>query len=263
MVSADPAVEPSAKRKRTEELPSGAKKKKRKPHLGRKEREKLRKAAAAAQAAADEEAGRVAAGGAAGVADAAAVVGAGEDTDDKARHRSRYTVFVGNLPYDATTQDVFKHFDASLRGMVLDVRMNHDKGTGEFRGTCFVDFKDAVALSKAFKLHHSKLLERKINVEATVGGGGKGENRMHKLEERQRELAKLRKKRLQREKENPKTKKTRGLGAQKRSAMAVHSGGRRAGPGGGGQGAGGRGGAHTAAGAGQKMKGDASGSESQ
>jgi nucleolar protein 6 len=261
MSAADPPVAPRAKRKRVEEEPSGAKKKKRKPHLGRKEREKLRKAAAAAQAAADEEAGRFAAGGAAGDADAAVGADAVGDTDGKAKHRSRYTVFVGNLPYDATTQDVFKHFDASLRGMVLDVRMNHDKGTGEFRGTCFVDFKDAVALSKAFKLHHSKLLERKINVEATVGGGGKGENRMHKLEERQRELEKLRKKRLQREKENPKTKKTRGLGAQKRSAMAAHSGGRRTG--GGGQGAGGRGGAHTAAGAREKIRGSASGSESQ
>jgi len=144
MAPADPREEEREKRKRTEEEPPGAKKKKRKPHLGRKEREKLRKAAAAAQSAADEEAGRVAAGGAAGVADAANAAGEAMDADGKAKHRSRYTVFVGNLPYDATTQDVFKHFDTSLRGMVLDVRMNHDKGTGEFRGTCFVDFKDAV-----------------------------------------------------------------------------------------------------------------------
>jgi nucleolar protein 6 len=167
-------------------------------------------------------------------------------------------VFVGNLPYDATQQDVFKHFDNFLREMVLDVRMNHDKGTGEFRGTCFVDLTDAVALSKAFKLHHSKLLDRKINVEATVGGGGKGEKRKQKLEDRKRELDKLRRKRLQREKENPKPKKTRGLGAQKRSAVSAQGGGRRGGPGGGEQGKGGK----LGAGAGGE-EGGAGGSDSQ
>lgn len=115
---ARPAVQPEA----------GKKSKKKK--LGRKEREKLKLKAAKAQAQADEEAGRIAAGGAPQVT-ATATEGAAQMTDKK----KRYTVFVGNLPYDATQQDVFKHFDNFLREMVLDVRMQHDKGTGEFRGT--------------------------------------------------------------------------------------------------------------------------------
>ena len=188
--------------------------KKKKRHLGKKEREKLKRARAVEQAAADEEAGRIAAGG------KPSTTGTSAQPSSKADKRSRYTVFVGNLPYDATQQDVFKHFENFLRDMVLDVRMNHDKGTGQFRGTCFVDLKDAIALSKAHKLHHSKLMDRKINVEPTVGGGGKGENRTKKMEERKREIEKLRKSRLKKEIEAPKTKKTRGFGAQKRSALA-------------------------------------------
>lgn len=34
---------------------------------------------------------------------------------------------------------------------------------------------------KALKLHHSTLCGRRINVEVTCGGGGKGEHRMTKL----------------------------------------------------------------------------------
>lgn len=185
----------------------GGKKKK----LGKKEREKLKLRTAKAQELADEEAGRIAAGGTPAPA---------ADTATKLDKRSRYTVFVGNLPYDATQQDVYKHFDNFLREMVLDVRMLHDRGTGEFRGTCFVDLKDAISLSKAYKLHHSKLMDRQINVEPTVGGGGKGENRIKKTEDKKKELEDLRKKRIKKELSNPKDKKTRGFGAQKRSALA-------------------------------------------
>jgi len=196
-------VDPSATRE-------GGKKKK----LGKKEREKQKLRIAKAQALADEEAGRIAAGGApAPTVDAAT----------KLEKRSRYTVFVGNLPYDATQQDLFKHFDNFLRDMVLDVRMLHDRGTGESRGTCFVDLKDAISLSKAHKLHHSKLMDRQINVEPSVGGGGKGENRVKKTEEKKRELEDLRKKRIKKELSNPNPRAgaaARGFGAQKRTAQA-------------------------------------------
>jgi hypothetical protein len=230
-----------------------AKKSKKKTKLGRKEREKLRLKAAKAQAQADEEAGRIAAGGA-----PRGEVAPGEGAPASTDKKKRYTVFVGNLPYDATQQDVFKHFDNFLREMVLDVRMQHDKGTGQFRGTvcavhppaarpcrtpcnemrvrilpgaasanafarafltslsylhenaqCFVDLKDPIALSKAYKLHHSKIMDRQINVEPTVGGGGTGENRQRKMQEKKRELEKLRKKRISKEIQNPKEKKTR------------------------------------------------------
>ena len=195
---------------------SAVAKKKRKKHLGRKEREKLRLKRAKEQENEDEMAGMLAAGGVPPVA--SVEEGHNGETGGKEKRR-RYTVFVGNLPYDSTQQDVFQHFEQYLRGMVLDVRMNHDKGTGQFRGTCFVDLKDPVALTKAYKLHHSKILERKINVEATVGGGGSGENRTKKLQKKQNDLSKLHTRRIA--KDATKQKKgaaKRGLGAQKRDA---------------------------------------------
>jgi nucleolar protein 6 len=192
-------------------------KRKNKKHLGKKEREKLRAKAANEQKLADEEAGCIAAGGSPSKPITA--------DDTKADSRSRYTVFVGNLPYDATREEVFQHFDCHLRDMVLEVRLQHDRGTGQFRGTCFVDFKDAISLGKAFKLHHSKFMDRKINVEPTVGGGGKGENRTKKMTEKKKELEKLRKKRLEREKKTQKQAgaKKRGFGAQKRSLERAHA----------------------------------------
>ena len=192
-------------------------KRKNKKHLGKKEREKLRAKTAKAQKLADEEAGCIAAGGSPSKPIAS--------DDTKSDSRSRYTVFVGNLPYDATREEVFQHFDCHLRDMVLEVRLQHDRGTGQFRGTCFVDFKDAISLGKAFKLHHSKFMDRKINVEPTVGGGGKGENRTKKMTEKKKELEKLRKKRLEREKKTQKQAgaKKRGFGAQKRSLERAHA----------------------------------------
>jgi Na+-transporting NADH:ubiquinone oxidoreductase subunit NqrF len=55
---------------------------------------------------------------------------------------------------------------------------------------------------KALELHHSILCGRRINVEVTCGGGGKGEQRMTKLRSKidkmkeKRKKAKLKKKQL-------------------------------------------------------------------
>jgi len=38
--------------------------------------------------------------------------------------RQRYTVFVGNLPYDADKQEIHDHFDRFLHGQVLQVGSN-------------------------------------------------------------------------------------------------------------------------------------------
>ena len=48
---------------------------------------------------------------------------------------------------------------------------------------------------KALKLHHTTLCGRKINVELTCGGGGKGEQRMIKLKSKIDQMAEKRKKR--------------------------------------------------------------------
>ena len=57
-------------------------------------------------------------------------------------------------------------------------------------------------MQKALKLHQSVLCGRRINVEVTCGGGGKGEQRMAKLRSKidkmkeKRKKAKLKKKQM-------------------------------------------------------------------
>lgn len=56
------------------------------------------------------------------------------------------------------------------------------------KGCAFLEFKHRGALQQGLKLHHSQLDGRQINVELTVGGGGKGATRTKKLKERNKEL---------------------------------------------------------------------------
>lgn len=44
--------------------------------------------------------------------------------------------------------------------------------------------RDARPLQCALKMHHTKVQDRKINVEPTVGGGGTGQNRKDKLKKK-------------------------------------------------------------------------------
>lgn len=52
-----------------------------------------------------------------------------------------------------------------------------------------------IPFQKALNLHHSVLAGRKINVEVTCGGGGKGENRVKKLQQRKLKFQQGRKRR--------------------------------------------------------------------
>ena len=113
--------------------------------------------------------------------------------------KSRYILYVTNIPYDATKEDIQKHFGC-LKEKLVSIRMLTDKGTGQFRGTCFIDCADKESYAVALKLHHTKLLGRKIVVEPTVGGGGKGENRMQRLDRKREKFSEVRKKRIRKNK---------------------------------------------------------------
>lgn len=69
------------------------------------------------------------------------------------------------------------------------------KRTGESKGCGFIEFGDKASYWKALNLHHSVLAGRKINVEVTCGGGGKGEKRIKKLQERKLKFQQGRKRR--------------------------------------------------------------------
>ena len=64
----------------------------------------------------------------------------------------------------------------------------NSKPTVKSKGCAFVEFSHRNALQQGLKLHQSELDGRKINVELTAGGGGKGERRLEKVKQRNKEL---------------------------------------------------------------------------
>ena len=57
------------------------------------------------------------------------------------------------------------------------------------KGCAFLEFSTRPTLQTALRLHQSELDGRRINVELTAGGGGKGDTRLAKLKARNKELA--------------------------------------------------------------------------
>ncbi|KAL9968160.1 hypothetical protein ACROYT_G026499 [Oculina patagonica] len=100
------------------------------------------------------------------------------ENDDKSK---RYILFVGNLPFSVNNDQVKNHFRCT--GNIKEFR-RMTKKTGESKGCGFLEFDNKASYWKALNLHHSVLAGRKINVEVTCGGGGKGEKRGKRLQER-------------------------------------------------------------------------------
>ncbi|KAF7307129.1 RRM domain-containing protein [Mycena indigotica] len=71
------------------------------------------------------------------------------------------------------------------------------KPTIKSKGCAFVEFTHRNALQQGLKLHQSELEGRRINVELTVGGGGKSDARIQKLKERNKTLHGQRKEQLE------------------------------------------------------------------
>jgi len=94
-------------------------------------------------------------------------------------HGDRYLLFVGNLSFQTKREHIQKHFGRF--GGLIDVRLLTDKVTKKPKGTAFIEFDNQEAHGKALGLHHTKMTGRVINVELTVGGGGKSQNRTDKL----------------------------------------------------------------------------------
>ncbi|PVV02027.1 hypothetical protein BB560_003530 [Smittium megazygosporum] len=99
--------------------------------------------------------------------------------------KRRYLVFVGNLSFDSTKDELKQFFKATDP---TDVRLITDKNTGKSRGFAFVELGSSEALQKALKYHGMKFNGRKINVEYTVGGGGNSETRKNKIQQKRKNL---------------------------------------------------------------------------
>ncbi len=94
----------------------------------------------------------------------------GNTDESQKAGKSRWIVFIGNLPFSASTTSVSAHF-ASLKP--IGVRLLTDKNTGKSRGIAFVEFDNYDRMKTCLeKYHHTEFNDgispaRKINVELT------------------------------------------------------------------------------------------------
>ncbi|KAL7822729.1 hypothetical protein V8C26DRAFT_180898 [Trichoderma gracile] len=132
----------------------------------------------------------------------------GEDAIDldssSAQKAGRNIVFVGNLPYSATATSITAHF-ASLKPVAVRC-LTKKEDPKACRGIAFVEFATSTHQRTCLdKFHHTMFDDgisppRKINIELTAGGGGKGQGRKDKIMEKNKKLDENRAKRIEKEK---------------------------------------------------------------
>ena len=95
----------------------------------------------------------------------------------KAPAAKRYILFVGNMPYDVTEEQIKQHFK-SAEPSSIRIRQ---------KGICFLEFSGenaAAQMHQALQLHHSTMKNRRINVEFSAGGGGNSAHRKDKIKQK-------------------------------------------------------------------------------
>ncbi|CAD0019241.1 unnamed protein product [Aureobasidium pullulans] len=132
---------------------------------------------------------------------------------DEAAKNQRFIVFIGNLPFTATTEQIKEHF-ASIQPQ--SVRHSTEKGTNKSKGFAFLEFANYDRMKTCLKLYHHSMFDsgvggergkRRINVELTAGGGGsKSEGRKEKLKEKNVRLNEQRQRRAEAEAKQEKRK---------------------------------------------------------
>src|SRR5213592_4393916 len=89
-------------------------------------------------------------------------------------------LFVGNLPFNATENDLQDHF--AQAGSVIAVNIMQDRSTGRSRGFAFIEMGSQEDATKAISMFHQKdfqgraltVNEARPREERAPGGGGGG-----------------------------------------------------------------------------------------
>lgn len=150
------------------------------------------------------------------------------DAQDSKPTKSRFIVFIGNLPYATTDSSLQAHFK-KLEPFTL--RHRTDPKTKKSKGFAFLEFENYDKMKTCLKLYHHSLFDpedkenggsgkgngkgaRKINVELTAGGGGKTEGRKEKIKAKNIRLEEQRKRRAEAERKEKvrKERKEKGEG---------------------------------------------------
>ena len=112
----------------------------------------------------------------------------------------RFIVFVGNLPFTATTESITAHFAAVHPVSVRNLTQKDDPAKS--KGCAFVEFEGYDHMKTCLKAYHhsefddGKSAKRKINVELTAGGGGNTKVRKGKIAEKNVKLMEQRTRRI-------------------------------------------------------------------
>ncbi|KAB8290516.1 hypothetical protein EYC80_010944 [Monilinia laxa] len=140
--------------------------------------------------------------------------GSGANAESKA---SRFIVFVGNLPFTATTASIKNHFAAVKPA---SVRHLTEKGNPtKSRGCAFLEFEGYDHMKTCLKQFHQTTFNdglsapRKVNVELTAGGGGNTKDRRSKIKGKNEKLNEQRVRQAQ-EADNSKVSKSKTTDVQ-------------------------------------------------
>ncbi|OCT53105.1 RNA binding protein [Cladophialophora carrionii] len=149
-----------------------------------------------------------------------------KDDGDKKSAPARFICFVGNLPYDATLDQINAHFSKIAP---TSVRHATEKASGKSKGYAFLEFDHYDKMKTCLKLYHHSIFDpeakgegkdaadaqqddkeqtktsgkqkgRRINVELTAGGGGKSKARKARINSKNQKLEEERGRRRLKEK---------------------------------------------------------------
>ncbi|WWD18422.1 hypothetical protein CI109_102872 [Kwoniella shandongensis] len=130
---------------------------------------------------------------------------AGKGKKGRKDAKQRFILFVGNLGFKTTREEVQKHFEPAIGKQpavrLLTTRPNTPAQAPKSRGIAFLELSSSADMQACLKLHHSNLKGRDINVELTAGGGGGGEERKRKIDERNKRVGTQRERKAEKEKE--------------------------------------------------------------
>ncbi|KAF7914995.1 uncharacterized protein EAE98_011318 [Botrytis deweyae] len=131
----------------------------------------------------------------------------GGNSESKA---ARFIVFIGNLPFTATTASIKNHFAAVKPASVR--HLTEKENPTKSRGCAFLEFEGYDHMKTCLKQFHQSTFNdgisapRKLNVELTAGGGGNTKDRRSKIKEKNVKLNEQRVRQAQ-EADNPKVSK--------------------------------------------------------
>ncbi|KAI7907931.1 uncharacterized protein BX663DRAFT_492468 [Cokeromyces recurvatus] len=85
-----------------------------------------------------------------------------------AKTDEKYTIFVGGLKYEATEEDIKKHFESC--GEIVEVRLRMDNNaTNKNKGFCHIDFATKEGKEAALKLSETEFMGRSIRCDSADG----------------------------------------------------------------------------------------------